>query len=480
MEALGELRELVYAHEQAAKEASRATDKRFDTIEHQTDTLHKTLSADTDSAIRDASSTLRTAIDHAIEKTVKDTDKKLLQTVDALQKERADKDIKTHEQLGDLRALLKETQTDLHTADDRWTDRIEDQRKKQSEALVHHLDRARAEFAKSLREAETHATDNLAGLQHELKQHQTQQAFDTKTITKKLADVETTLSDDVERKVSGAKTHAEEKAREIDQRYANAVQGLTNDVQHVDAKCTNIDYVFKTRFESVEEHIQQLHQEGQQQCESLVTKQHKDLLQLIDTLREDLTQHQQKATQTLQDQQQRADTLAHDRHLTTDTHLERLDKAVLDVRKTHEGFVQQCATQEATRTQEMDTFKKDVQSSVRELITQMKTQNESLTRQLAETKRELHALMDTKQNDLRTETKQARADLEDRTTRKYDTHTRKTDQQLSQLRTVVEGICTHVDRFAQKEAGYREQHEARLQQVVGLLEKTFVELKGDV
>lgn len=478
-ETLGELRELVYGTEQTAKTQHRESEKRFETLEQQQDAVQKALTAHTDTAVQDATSGWRVRLEAAVEKTVKDTDKKLLQTVDALQKERSDKDARVQEGLSDLRAALKETAADVQTADDRWSERFDEQRQKGAAALTHQVDRVRADFAKSLREAETHATDNLAALQHEVKQHHTQQTFDTKTVTKKLGDVETTLGDDIERKTSAAKTYTDEKTRELDQRYANAVQGLATDVQNVDAKCANVDYMLKARLESVEEHIQQLHNEGVQQCETLVGKQHKDAVQMVEKLRDDLTAHQQKSAQTLGDQLQRTDTAALDRHATHEAHLERLDKALLDARKSHEGFVGKCGALDASRAQDMDALKKEVQTHVREVSAKMAAENEALRRQLQETNRELRALVDSRQSDVRTETKQAHAELEDRTTRKYEAHHRALDQQLGQLRTVVEGICTHVDAFAQKEAGYRQQHEARLQQVVGLLEKTFVELRGE-
>ena len=37
-------------------------------------------------------------------------------------------------------------------------------------------------------------------------------------------------------------------------------------------------------------------------------------------------------------------------------------------------------------------------------------------------------------------------------------------------------MCAHVDNFTQKEAAQRAAHETRLQQVVGLLERTFAEV----
>jgi len=479
MDTIGELRELVYAQEQSLKAQQRASDKRMDTLEQQAEGSLKKMGANTDALISDATSSMHTKLEHSAEKLTADTDKKILQTVDALQQERAEKDALQLEAIADLRAALKETAADLSTSDQRWADKFEEQRTKTSSALHHHIDRARTDFAKSLREAESHNTDNLAGLQHELKQHHTQQTFDTKTLTKRLADVETTLSDDIERKVSAAKTHTDEKTRELEQRHSNVVQVLTGEVQNVDAKCTNVDYMLKARLESVEEHIQQLHNEGLQHCETLLTKQQKDTQQLTDKLRDDVVQSQQRTVQALTDQLQRSETSSQDHHTSHTLHLERLDAAVLDVRKTHDTFVQSCANTEAKRVHAMDEFKNDVRGSVRELLNQVKADQDKLSRQLQETKRELRAQIDSKFTDVRTELKQADTELEDRTSRKHDTHNRHVDQQLAHLRSVVEGICKHVDSFAQREAGYREQHEARLQQVVGLLEKTFTELQTE-
>lgn len=447
MDTIGELRELVYAQEQSAKGQHRATDKRMDTLEQQAEGNLKKVKASTDALVSDTASSIQTKLEHTAEKLTADTDKKLLQTVDALQQERVEKDTKQQEVLADLRVTMKETATDLASSEERWTEKFEEQRQKTTSALHHQVDRTRTDFAKSLREAEAHNTDNLAGLQHEIKQHHTQQVFDTKTLNKKLADIETVLTDDIERKVSASKTHTDEKTRELEQRHSNAVQVLTGEVQNVDTKCTNVDYMLKARLESVEEHIQQLHNEGLQHCETLIAKQQKDTQQLTEKLREDVVLNQQRSAQTLSDQLQRADTAAQDKHATHAKHLERLDIAVLDVRKTHDTFVQSTTQSDAKRAQEMDGFKKDVQGSVRELLNQMKDDQDKLSRQLQETKRELRAHIDSRATDLRTEAKQADAELEDRTTRKYDTHHRIMDQQLGQLRTVVGGICKHVDTF---------------------------------
>ena len=476
LESTNELREGAHQHEHDTKRALRTTEKRVDEVEATCEAAIKKQHAQHDATWKEACDGLRARIDLVVDKTTKDTDRKLLQTVDALQQERRETGAKQAEQAKDLAAALTETKTDLLTTDERWAERFEDQRQKHTALVDHHVERLRAELLKHAQEHATAAAEQVQEAAKDGKQRYAQLAYELKAACKRVTDVDAKLQEDVDRQTSAARTHADERSRELDQKYSNAVQGLTNDVQGVEAKCNNVDYMLKARLESVEEHIQQLYTEGQQQCETMVDKNKKETVQTIEAMRNDVVGQQQKAGKTVAEQMRRYETSYHEKHQAHADHLERLDGAVAALRKTDEAHQAQWTRAHEQQAVAMQALRTDLQESVREVVLQMERNKDEAARELQEAKRDVLAQLHSKHDDVATKGAEAQQELEERVRRQYETRSRDTEGQLKQLRTVLEDMCAHVDGFTAKESAQRQVHEQRLQQVVGLLEKTFAEM----
>ena len=476
LEATNELREGANQHEHETKRSVKAVEKKVEEVETALEAAVKKQGAQHDAQWREATEAYRAKLDQAVDKTTKDTDRKLLQTVDALQQERREAATRQADQLKDVAAALTETKTDLLSADERWTERFDEQRQKHATLVDHQVERARLELQKLVQEAAATAAERLAEAQTETKQRQAQLAYDLQAAGKRTTDVDAKLQEAIDRVASQARTSTDERLRELDQKYSNAFQGLTTEVQGVDAKCGNVDYMLKARLESVEEHIQQLYSEGQQQSEALVAKHAKETRAALEGLRDDVVGQQRQGHKTLSEQLQRheaATTAARKDHA---DRLDALDAAVAGLRKADEAAAARAAQQAEAQTAAVQQLRADLQDSLREVVKRLDRDQEAAGRALDEATRDVRAQLHAKHDDVATAGATARQALEERVQQQYEARSRETQAQLKQLKGVLEGMCAHVDNFTQKEAAQRAAHETRLQQVVGLLERTFAEV----
>ena len=283
----------------------------------------------------------------------------------------------------------------------------------------------------------------------------------------------------MERKISTTKTYTDERSRELEQKYNNAVQTLTNDTQTIEAKCSAIDYTFKTRMESVEEHIQQLFAEGQQQCETMVDKNKKDTLQSVEAFRKDVIGQHQQLQQTFTNQHKRTETFTSDKFKAQQEHFDRVDASLLESKRNQESFQQTQQQEHAKHIANMDTLKKELRQQMHDMYTSMKKENDALHKQLQETKRELMSTLQDKHGELLNDVQQKQTEITQHVQQQQSQQSQKTHQQLQNIRNLVEGICTHMDSFTKEEQQHRKQHEEKLTQVVGVLEKTFAEIMTD-
>ena len=479
LEKYNDVRETIYAHEQDVKKTHLTLTKRIETVDAKCETLVKKQIQQVESQLNTKTSELLTTLSKKIEQTVKDTNSKLLQTVDALQKERKETDSKQLQTVHDLQAGLTETQTDLTTLEAKWYAKLDAQKDAGIHSLTSQLERCRADTFKQIKESNTQSADSVSALHTELKQQHTQHLYDAKGATKKINDVETRLCEDMDRKLSATKTYTDERSREFEQKYNNAVQTLTTDTQSIDARCSAIDYTLKARLESVEEHIQQLFTEGQQQCETMVDKNKKDSLSSVESLRQDTTAQYQQVQQSMLSQQKRNDTTLHDTFQNQNTQLDRLEAGLLETKRANETAQQKWTQYEHAHIRQLDLLKKEFQLLVHNAVTDLKKQNGALFKELQDTKRELHTQLETKHKETLSESS-ANTTAVDRKLQETHTAIREhTNQQLASIRTTVEGVCKHVNQFATDQTTHRQQYDQKLQNVVQLLEKTFVEMMSE-
>lgn len=479
LEKYNEVRESVYAHEQDVKKIHQNISKRVDVVDTKCETLVKKQIQYIETQLNAKTSDLQTMFATKMEQSVKDTNSKLLQTVDVLQKERKESECKQLQSILDLQSNLTDTKTDITTVDAKCYAKIEEQKEKFTHSLTSQMERCRTDMFKQVKELNTQSADSVSALHNELKQQHTQHTYDLKGATKKLSDVETRIYEDLDRKVSSTKTYTDERSRELDQKYNNAVQTLTNDTQSIDAKCSVIDYTLKARLESVEEHIQQLFTEGQQQCETMVDKNKKDCLVSLETLREDTTSQHQQLQQSMLSQYKRNEKTFNDRFQNQNTQINRLESGLLDSKRANETVHQKWTQYEQKHNQQLDTLKKNFQQSIHDAVADLKKQNNALFKELQDTKRELYAQIENKQvemkNDISVKSVSVDTQLRDNQTKLID-HTK---QQMATIRTTVEGLCKHVNQFSQDQTQHRKEYDEKLQNVVNLLEKTFTEMMND-
>lgn len=476
MEGTNELRESANQHEHDMKRSVKSIEKKVEEVELSFETSLKKQGAQHDSQWREMSDAFRLKLDQAFEKATKDTDRKLLQTVDVLQQERRESSAKHADQFKDLSATLTETKTDLLNADERWSERFDEQRQKQLAFVENQVERTRLEFQKLVQESSVTFSERIAEAQTESKQRHTQIVYDMQSAGKRITDVDAKLVEAIDRVASQARTSTDEKLRELDQKYGNMFQGLTTDVQSVDTKCANVDYMLKARLESVEEHIQQLYTEGQQQSELLIAKHAKETRLTLEQLRDDFIQQQKKEHKAFLEQLQRQEAAAAAVHKDHLSRLDQLDAAVSALRKSDEIAAQRANQASEVHTAGLQTLRSDLQASVSEVIKRIDVDKESVTRSLDESMRALKTQIHTKYEEVTSQSANARQEVEDRVQQQYAARNRDTEAQLKQLKSIMEGMCAHVDNFTQKEAAQRAAHETRLQQVVGLLERTFAEV----
>jgi hypothetical protein len=474
-----EICELFFVHEQDTKKMHHTMTKRVETVDAKTEAALKKHALVFETTLTHTAAELQAAFDKRLDHVATESGAKLLQTAGVLHQERTDSDTKHAAAFRDWDTRLTEAAAGATAMDERWAAAFDDQSQTAAAALTKQVERCRADMAKQVRDTDAQAQDKLLAMQAELKQQHTQHTYDAKGAAKRMADGEARVHDDVERKLSTAKTHTDERCREIDQKFSNAIQSLTSDAQGVDARCSAVDYTLKARMESVEEHIQQLFAEGQQQCETLVDKNKKDSHSALETLREDLVGQHQQLHLALSGQQKRADANVADKLQLQADHLHRVDAAVLEAKRCRETLQQGLNQQAHTQLQLSDTLRKDVQHNVLEMCTQLKHEQDALQKQLHDTKRELLSVIEHHQSEHRTASEQKHTDLHAHVTRAHTDQTDHVTKQLHQIRQIVQGLCGHVDSFAKEEAGHRQQHEHKLQQVVLLLEKTFADMTAE-
>ena len=479
LEKCNELREHVYTHEQDNKKMTQTIVKRVEASENRVEQALKKQAQNGDANVRQATAALQSLFDKKLENTNKETSTKLLQTFDVLQSERKESEEQYTNTLGELQTQLTHATTDLSASTEKLNLKLDEQKQKLMTTITTHVDRCQTDVHKQIRDAETQHSENVATLQNELRQQHTQHLYDIKGSSKKITDVETRMYDDMERKMSTSKTYTDERSREIDQKYSNAIQSLTNDTQSIDAKCSAIDYTLKARMESVEEHIQQLFSEGQQQCENMVDKNKKDTLASLESLREDTVNQQQHLQQTLNHRHERFETSTQDQFKTQQEHFDRIDGSLLDSKRGHEAFQQHLTKQHSTTIQTIDSLRKEMQQQMHDMYRKMKAENDELAKQLQEVKRDVLSTVQDKHSELKSEVQQRQTESTDRVQQQHAQQTQQTKQQLQSIRTIVEGICKHMDTFTQEEQEHRKQHETKLANVVGVLERTFAEMVAE-
>lgn len=479
LEKCNELREHMYTHEQDNKKMTQTIVKRVEASEHRVEQALKKQAQNGDANVRQATATLQSLFDKKLENTNKETSTKLLQTFDVLQNERKESEEQYTNTLGELQTQLTQATTDLSVSTEKLNLKLDEQKQKLMTTFTAQVDRCQTDVHKQIRDAETQHSENVATLQNELRQQHTQHLYDIKGTSKKITDFETRVYDDMERKMSTTKTYTDERSREIDQKYSNAVQSLTNDTQSIDAKCSAIDYTLKARMESVEEHIQQLFSEGQQQCENMVDKNKKDTLASLESLREDTVNQQQHLQQTLNHRHERFETSTQDRFKTQQEHFDRIDGSLLDSKRGHEAFQQHLTKQHSTTIQTIDTLRKEMQHQMHDMYRKMKAENDGLAKQLQEVRRDVLSTVQDKHSELKSEMQQTHTEKTDRMQQQHTQHTQQTKHQLQSIRTIVDDICKYINTFVQEEQQHRKQHDTTLANVVGVLERTFAEMVAE-
>ena len=479
LEKCNELREQFYTHEQDNKKMSQTIIKRVETSEARLEVVLKKQAQNSDANLQHTSSTLQQLFTKKMETNSKETSTKLLQTFDVLQNERKESEEQYSNTLNELQNQLKTTNEDWSYASEKLNAKMDEQRQKTTTTLTAHVDRCQTDLHKQIRDMETQCNENIATVQQEIRQQHSQHLYDLKATTKKIADVETRVADDLERKISSTKTYTDERSREMDQKYNNAVQNLTNDTHSIDAKCSAIDYTLKARMESVEEHIQQLFAEGQHQSENLVDKNKKDTLAALETLREDVLKQQQQIQTTLQTQHKRVVSHGQDQFNVHQEHLDKVDSSLLDNKRALEAVQHHQSKQHATTVQAIDDTRKELQQQMQEMYRKMKIENEQLSKQLTDTRRELLSNTQDKYSELKNEVQQKHTGMNEHIQQHHAQHSKQTKQQLLSIRSLVEGICKHMETFTQEEQAHRKLHENKLENVVSVLEKTFAEMVAE-
>lgn len=479
LEKCNELREHVYTHEQDNKKMSQTIVKRLEASETRFESALKKQAQNNDTNLQQASSTLHILFDKKLETNEKATSNKLLQTFDVLQNERKESEEQYTNTLNELQSQLTTTTVDLSTHSEKLHAKLDDQRQKLMTTLTAQVDRCQTELHKQIRDSETQSNESIATLHNEIRQQHTQHLYDIKGTTKKIVDVETRVCDDLERKVSSSKTYTDERSREMDQKYSNALQSLTNDTQSIDAKCSAIDYTLKARMESVEEHIQQLFAEGQQQCESMVDKNKKNTLASLEALREDLVKQQQHLQSTVLAQHKRVESHNQDQFKMHQEHLDKVDGSLLEHKRAREVIQHNQSKLHATTVQSIDDVRKEMQQQMQEMYHKMQHDYDRLFSQLQETKRELLSNTQDKYSELKTNVQQKQLETTENMQQQQIQQSKQTKQQLVSIRTLVEGICKHMETFTQEEQAHRKQHENKLTNVVSVLEKTFAEIVAE-
>ena len=98
---------------------------------------------------------------------------------------------------------------------------------------------------------------------------------------------------------------------------------------------------------------------------------------------------------------------------------------------------------------------------------------------MADTRRELLSNTQDKYSELKNDLQQKHAGMNEHIQQQHTQHSAQTKQQLLSIRSLVEGICKHMETFTQEEQAHRKQHENKLENVVRVLEKTFAEMVAE-
>ena len=479
LEITNELREGVSEHEHDTKRNTRNVEKKIEEVEQYFDGVIKKHSVQNDSQWKNTNESFKEKLEQLNEKTSKEIDRKLLQTVDALQHERRESQNRYTDQIKDVTTSLNETKTDLMNFDERWELKFEDQRQKQTNHVEQNIDRLRSDLLKQLQENIVVTTEKVEDVKKDSKEQNNQFVYDIKHIGTRINDVDTKLKDDIERQTLAVRTQAEERLREYDQKTSNTIQSVKNDIQSIDSKCNNVDYMLKARLESIEEHIQQLYTESKEQCESLVNKNKGETLNMIEVLRNDIIEQQQKAIKSLTDQVQRYERSFKDKHSTHSDQLERVKNDIFVLEKRNEEQVKTNAKKSENHTTGLEQLRSDLQESVRQVLVKLNESQDQMKQELQELKRDVRAQLQTKCEDVSVKSTQEVEELNTKIKQQYENRNFETETQLKKVHTVLEDVITHVDDFMQKETSQRKLHEIQVQNITTMLNKMFGEMMSE-
>jgi hypothetical protein len=300
----------------------------------------------------------------SLAKMSQDTDRKVIKAAELMQGEWQTLEKKVAEQFVDINRFAAEIKNDLHVTDEKWASATDAQQAKAAAETAHQLSRLRAEMQKATHGAECKLGDCQAEWKDSAKQLSDNWQYENKQLAQRLADTEHKITTNIDHRITTTITNTDGKLRELDQRQSNAVQSANDDIHNIDNKCSTMEYMLKARLTSIEEHVQQLFADGQQMCESTVTKNKEEILRTFEKMRTDLMQYQKKTCQNMADQMLRNDEQATERQSKTMTELQAMHKQQRTMVERNAMFESRLLEKQKTDADVVAQFRKDYQHTV--------------------------------------------------------------------------------------------------------------------
>jgi Txe/YoeB family toxin of Txe-Axe toxin-antitoxin module len=412
-------------------------------------------------------------------KMTQDIDRKLLKTADLMQSEWVAQEKNVAEQFTDINTFAAEIKSDLHTTDDKWATQFEAQHTKAAGETAHLLERLRIELTQLLKTSDSKNEERENEAKKQLQLQTEQQNYENKQLGQRLTDAESKLASNIDNRITTTVTNMDSKLREFDQRYANTVQGITSDVQNIDNKCSTVEYLLKARLTSIEEHVQQLFSDGQQLCETTVSKNKTEMIHTFENMRNDVLQSQKKMIQNTAHQIAKSDGLSGERHTKNREDIATMHTKLQEMTKRAVEYETRLVGKHTTTKDSVEELRKEYRGTTemhRELINRNKqTHAARLADNMRETKSEFERLVNERSvshdGKLKTVEMSWLTQLHQVNTR-VDDLARTTASKMDTILGSITELATHQN-------DYRRVHDERMRTIIGLTQTMFAELTVD-
>jgi len=415
-------------------------------------------------------------LNHKTDKLSQDMDKKLVKTAEVMQSELVAQEKLVSEQFIDINKFAAEIKSDLHTTDDKWSQNMDAHNIKITNETAHLLDRLKMELTQLIKTSDIKNDEHESELKKQLKLQSDQYAYENKQISQRIADSEIKSASNLDNRITTTVTNFDGKIREFDQRYANTVQGLTNDVQNIDSKCSTVDYLLKARLTSIEEHVQQLFSDGQQLCENTVSKNKTEIIQTFEKMRDDVMQYQKKSCQNMSNQITKSDDLSNERQHKTKDELAEMQKILQSMTKRAVEYENRLLLKHQENINYIEDTRKEWRMAMemqRGLINTNKQSNDdALLKNIREITHKFEKQINEKCTTLDTKNKET----ELKWMSQMHLVNSKVDELKHSITTKMNTITNNIKEIATHQTDYRLIHDTRMQSIISLTHKMFSEL----